>query len=253
MKEEEETIFDEVCQVLLADIWGCLRNSGEAKRNSVEASHQYQVHTYLQGLNNESAFGIIINRMPLGLINRQAACILCQRLSKFLFHEWIPESLLSIRQKLRTVVAEVGDVEQRAKSSELEIDEADLSKEVNRFVGFAISSLIKKTRKMFTRTKEPLKMVDDEELVGRLHLLKSMRVFEHQILSDADYIANYYCSFHRLLNDGYLALVAPKYVGLGLSMLKLFAHAVKDEQLQKKGHETLREVQWHWQKIRKDP
>ena len=146
MKEEEETIFDEVCQVLLADIWGCLRNSGEAKRNSVEASHQYQVHTYLQGLNNESAFGIIINRMPLGLRNRHAACILCQRLSKFLFHDWIPESLQSIRQVLRPV-AKVVEVEQRAKTSKLEIDEADLSKEVNRFVGFAISSLIKKTRK----------------------------------------------------------------------------------------------------------
>ena len=77
-------------------------------------------------------------------------------------------------------------------------------------------------------------MVDGDELVGRLHLLKSMRVFEHEILNDADYIADYYCSFHRLLNDGYLALVAQKYVGLGLSLLKVFADAVNNGQLQKK-------------------
>ena len=48
-----------------------------------------------------------------------------------------------------------------------------------------------------------------------------MRVFEHEILNDADYIADSYCSFHRFLNDGYLALVAPKYVGLGLPKHKM--------------------------------
>lgn len=29
MKEEEEKIFDETCQSLMADIWGCLQNSCE--------------------------------------------------------------------------------------------------------------------------------------------------------------------------------------------------------------------------------
>jgi hypothetical protein len=57
MKEEEEKRFDETCQILMADIWGCLRNSTIARNNLVEASHQYQVHTYMQGSINESNFG----------------------------------------------------------------------------------------------------------------------------------------------------------------------------------------------------
>jgi hypothetical protein len=41
MKEEEEKMFDETCQSLMANIWGCLRHSAVAKKNLVEASHQY--------------------------------------------------------------------------------------------------------------------------------------------------------------------------------------------------------------------
>jgi hypothetical protein len=40
MKEEEEKIFDETCQILIEDIWGCLRNSTVARKNPVETSHQ---------------------------------------------------------------------------------------------------------------------------------------------------------------------------------------------------------------------
>jgi hypothetical protein len=100
MKEEKERKFDETCQRLMADIWGCLRNSAFAKKNSVEASHQYQVHTYMQGLNNESDFGELMKGMPVGLQNRNAVCILCQHLSQFLFHDWIPDSLEKICQVL---------------------------------------------------------------------------------------------------------------------------------------------------------
>jgi hypothetical protein len=114
----------------------------------------------------------------------------------------------------------------------------DLSKEVNRFVGWAISSLIKKTRKRFNRSKGPPKKVDKEEVVGRLELLKSMRVFEHEILDDEEYNKTFYCPFHRLLNDGFLALVSPKYIGLGLSLLQTFADAVNENELNKNGHET---------------
>jgi hypothetical protein len=56
--------------------------------------------------NNESDFRKSMKRLPLGLKNRHAACILCQRLSQFLFHNWIPESLEKIRQASRPVAAE---------------------------------------------------------------------------------------------------------------------------------------------------
>jgi hypothetical protein len=239
MKEEEEKKFDETCQRLMADIWGCLRRSAVAKKNSVEASHQYQVHTYMQGLNNESDFRKLMKGMPVGLENRHAACIICQRLSQFLFHDWIPESLEKIRQVL-CPVAEVLETEHVAETS-LEA-KVDLSKEVNRFVGWSVSSLIKKTRKQFNSSKGPPKKVDEEELIGRLELLKSMRVFEHEILHNEEYIKTFYCPFHRLLNDGFLALMSPKYVGLGLSLLQTFADAVNENELNKNGDETLKKA-----------
>jgi hypothetical protein len=244
MKEKEENKFDETCQSLMADIWGCLQNSAVAKKNSVEASHQYQVHTYMQGSNNDSDFGMIMEGMPLGLENRHAACTLCQRLSQFLFHDWIPDSLEKIRQVLcpEAKVFEALETEHGAERRRGLKVNVDLSKEVNRFVGWAISSLIKKTRKQFNRPKGPPKKVDEEELVGRLELLKSMRVFEHEILDDKVYIEKYYCPFHRLLNDGFLALVSPKYIGLGLSLLKTIADAVNENELNKNGHETLKKA-----------
>ncbi len=178
--------------------------------------------------------------MPLRLKNRHAACILCQRLSQFLFHDWSPDSLDQIRQRL-CPIAEVLETEHVAETSELEV-KVDLSKEVNRFVGWSVSSLIKKTRKHFNRSKGPPKKVDEEELIGRLELLKSMRVFEHEILDDEKYIKTFYCPFHRLLNDGFLALMSPKYVGLGLSLLQTFADAVNENELNKNGDETLKKA-----------
>jgi hypothetical protein len=74
-------------------------------------------------------------------------------------------------------------------------------------VGWAISNLIKKTRKQLDRSRGPPKKVDEEELIGRLELLKSMKCFEHEILDHEEYIDKFYCPFHRLLNDGFLALV----------------------------------------------
>jgi hypothetical protein len=115
-------------------------------------------------------------------------------------------------------------------------------KEVNRFVGWAISNLIKKTRKRFNRSKGPPKKVDEEELIGRLGLLKSMRLFEQEILEDEEYIEQFYCPFHRLLNDGFLALVSPKYVGLGLSLLQTFADAMNENELNKNGDETMKKA-----------
>jgi hypothetical protein len=108
MKEEEENKFDETCQSLITDLWCCLRNSAAAKKNSVEASHQYQVHTYMQGS---------MKGMPLGLENRHDACILCQHLSQFLFHDWIPDSLEKICQQL-CLAAAVLETEHGAETSE---------------------------------------------------------------------------------------------------------------------------------------
>jgi hypothetical protein len=81
------------------------------------------------GSNNESDFGKVMEGMPTGLKNQHAACILCQRLSQFLLHDWIPESLEKIRQVLRPT-AEVLQTQPGAETYGSEVI-VNLSKEVN--------------------------------------------------------------------------------------------------------------------------
>jgi hypothetical protein len=57
----------------------------------------------MQGLNNEIDFGKFMKGMPVGINNRHAACVLCQCLSQFMFHDWIPNSLEKICQVLRPI------------------------------------------------------------------------------------------------------------------------------------------------------
>jgi hypothetical protein len=190
-------------------------------------------------LNDESEFVQLIKQIPVGLNNRHAVCVLCQRLSRFHFHDWIPESLNEIRKKL-CPVAEVLKTENVAATSMAV--RIDLSNEVNRVMGWSVSSLIRKTRKQLNRPKYSPKEVNEEELVEKLKLLKSMTVFEHEILDNEEYIAKFYCPFHRLLNDGFLALMSPTYIGLGLALLQTFADAVNEKELKKNGDETLKKA-----------
>jgi hypothetical protein len=96
----------------------------------------------MQGSNNESNFGTIIKGMPLGLKNLHAACILCQRLSQFLFHDWFPDSLENIRQVLCLAAEKVLETEHGAETRGLGV-QVDLSQEINRFVWWAISKRAK--------------------------------------------------------------------------------------------------------------
>jgi hypothetical protein len=70
-----------------------------------------------------------------------------------------------------------------------------------------------------------------------------MRVFEHQILDDLDYIAKYYCPFDRLYNDGFLAMVHPVYADWGLRLLSVIAHSVTDEEILKHGNATAKKAE----------
>jgi hypothetical protein len=178
--------------------------------------------------------------MPIGRKNRHAACILCQGLSQFLFPDWISGSLEKICQVL-CPAAKVLQTQPGAKTYRSEII-VNLSKEVNQFVGLAISDLIKKTRKQLKRSIGLPKMVDEKDLIGRLELLKSMQVFEHKILDHEEYINTFYCPFHHLLNDGFLVLVSPKYIGLGSLLLQTFAEAMNENKLKEKGYEILKKV-----------
>jgi hypothetical protein len=67
-------------------------------------------------------------------------------------------------------------------------------------------------------------------------------VLKHEILDDKENIEKCNCPFHRLVNDGFLALVSPTYIGPGLSLLQTVADAVNENKLNKNGEETLKKT-----------
>jgi hypothetical protein len=71
----------------------------------------------------------------------------------------------------------------------------------------------------------------------------TMRVFEHQILDDLNYIAKYYCPFDRLYNDGFLAMVHPLYADCGLRLLSVIANSVTDDEILKHGNMTAKKAE----------
>jgi hypothetical protein len=90
--------------------------------------------------------------------------------------------------------------------------------------------------------KDPVEF-DEEMLMQEIILLKTMRVFEHQILDDLDYIAKYYCPFDRLYNEGFLAMVHPVYADFGLQLLSVIANSVTDEEILTQGNMTAKKAE----------
>jgi hypothetical protein len=106
-------------------------------------------------------------------------------------------------------------------------------------------------KKAVQRIKRSSKKADKEELIRRLELLKSMRVFEHGILDNEERIKKIHCPFHCLLNDGFLALLlndaflallSLTHVALGSSLLQTFADAVNENELNENSDETLKKA-----------
>jgi hypothetical protein len=232
LSKEDDATFDVNCQQLTYDLWRCIFLSVTARnKKNADASYHYQVLSYMQE-SDGSNFTKLRLAMPQTLRNRHGMSVLCQTLSRFLNKEWLKEALTEIRVDLCPA--------QATEENEL----FDFSKEVNRFVGWAVRSMINKKKKQFRHWKKrDPKEFDEEMIMQEIGLLKTMGVFEHQILDDLDYIAKYYCPFDRLYNDGFLAMVHPLYADCGLRLLSVIAISVTDDEILKHGNMTAKRAE----------
>jgi hypothetical protein len=94
--------------------------------------------------------------------------------------------------------------------------------QVNRFVGYGLSKLIQRQK---TRVNREAKEADVDELLRELAFARSQRIFPVEALTMPTYLANCYDKTQALTNNGYLALLAPKYFEFGIQVMTAVAEA----------------------------
>jgi hypothetical protein len=109
-------------------------------------------------------------------------------------------------------------------------------KEVNRFFGWAIHSMTKRIRKKLKGVKKDQEHDNAEATNQELELLLEMRVFEHQILDETTYLQNFYSTRDRLINNGWLTLVSPKYADLGHAVMSVISGVATPVSIRENGN-----------------
>ena len=129
--------------------------------------------------------------------------------SLFLLDTWIQETL-------QLIGAQLEGPDKMTASGDQKVPPKNTKKEVNRFFGWAIHSMTKRTRKKLNGLVKTNHDDGNAEAINQeLALLLEMRVFEHQILDETTYLQIFYSVRDRLINNGWLTLVSPKYADLG--------------------------------------
>ena len=100
---------------------------------------------------------------------------------------------------------------------------------VNRFVGFGLAGLIAKLTKQG----------DDDEIHSRLGLARSMRIFHAQALMIPDYLETCYDKNQALKNNGYLALLSPRFFCFGVEMMKVIDREIHADIFKTSGGDCL--------------
>jgi hypothetical protein len=230
MTEENEDQFDNCCHYVLNDLWDCLDRSVAAGKSSVNSSYHFHVLSYMQG----PTFQKIIESMPQGMKERHGSCFVCLTLSRLLLQSWIPEALEEIRNNLSS------PPEEAAPASGL-VDRTVRSKEVNRFFGWAIHSMVKRYKKKLIGGKDGTRSVDEDTVRAQLYFLqRELRVFEHEILNNPTYLKEFYYPADRINNNGFLTLVHPKYISLGLDVMNLIADELNGKTIDERGNEAVK-------------
>ncbi len=100
------------------------------------------------------------------------------------------------------------------------ISKEEEDSEVQRFFGWAIKELIDVTTEHACKhhvSEDEYSWKHDKELL----LVKSFRVLHHEVITDIDYMANYYPPFYSAYNMGGLCLVSKLYFPLAKNVLQI--------------------------------
>ena len=138
-------------------------------------------------------------------------------LSNILRYQLIPDAVLRLREESRSS-------DTRPKTAANNSTESQDRTIINRFVGWAIWNLIGLE-----------KSNDFEEKSERLKLLRQMRVFEHEILGNDEYINLYYSTSDMLINNGFLTLVHPRYADFAFRLISNLQEAISFDMIKQNG------------------
>jgi hypothetical protein len=176
--------FDTRCHDILTALVVCLQKSQKSKQ---KRTFYYYVLEYLVKKPSRSDFSY---------------CLISRLAQKLL--EWLSESLTHSRQTGRKVI-----------QNEPEIG---TSKEVNRYLGWAIHSLL---QRYYRKQHEEDTDEDDEDVSNKkiVEFLGGMRIFHHDAINNETYLEDCYDGFDILRNKGWLTLVSLAYFEFGNDLL----------------------------------
>lgn len=135
---------------------------------------------------------------------------------------WFWERLLSARS-----CREVEKAEQEAAQKPTQM------KEVNRFVGWAVSDLLKNYYKIEDK---------GHSVSDCISFLKGMRIFHFEALNDPDYMRRCYYRVDALRNRGGLTLVSRSYFEWGHALMTVISHSATPALVKVKGNQTMEEA-----------
>ncbi len=207
MSENDEIAFDARCHKILTALVGCLQKS---QQNKQRRTFYYYVLVYL-GEESRSNFDYC-------LISRLARKLL----------EWLSESLAHLGQAQRKEIP-------KELASESANKEEGTNKEVNRYLGWAIHSLLERLY------RNQLEDDDDDERKKRIiEFLVGMRIFHHNAINNQSYREKCYDDFDILRNKGWMTLISPAYFDFGIKLLTVIRSRCNQDKLKELGNSCIK-------------
>ena len=125
----------------------------------------------------------------------------------------------------------------QAASVEEEQQGPSLKREVNRFVGWAVSQLLKKYKT--EKENDSAEGDDDSQWDKHWELLKLMRIAHQEAILNEDYKKNCYEPLDMLSNLGGLTLVSPQFFPFGKKLMNVVGVAVTEDKIVQTGKECI--------------
>ena len=211
---EENRQFDSCCQVIMENIF---LFSVEFLNQSSAACSCFEMQIYNYSISNEFR-NLRCNTLPTKLQPHQQLCcsVLLITLAK-MHQQWLVNAIATASKLSVTSIS-------------LPIDELS---EVNRFVGWAVASLLQKWKSRTSMENcTPASCIVD--------CILCMRVLHAEAVQDETYSTQYYSQDIKVRNQGGLALIAHEFFDWALKLLSTIRVSFTEEAIRRIGNDCMK-------------
>jgi len=205
LSAEDRLLFDQSIQQIHANLFKTYCENIKPRKGNRKEASTFHKTVYLGAIKKASTKTFM---MVPALRNEKAMMLLLLTLSRGLF-----DRLLAFHQR-RILLVKAGS------------SVPDINKEVNRFVGWAISELQRLHTKEHADTGEA-----NEESQEHWDLLDAMGYSHQEAVMNTEYMEKYYEPFDMLNNRGKLVLVHPDFYSCATNLMTAVAAAVTELKL----------------------